>query len=101
MKNIKNSDFGDNYSQRQNTPITRREKLQAEGKWLWIFKRGAIWLTALLFIYGMGAWLFPTQFDFQITQFYMLMGMFAAFMISSIQDWSKMERTFQSQKINK
>ena len=100
MKNIKDSGFGENYNQRQMNSIARWEKLQADGKWLWIFKRGATWLALMLFIYGTGAWLVPTEFNFQTTQFYILLGMFAAFLINSILEWSKMERTYQKAKIN-
>jgi hypothetical protein len=97
MKKLKNSGFGDDYTQRQMTAVARWEKVQADGKWLWLFKRGAIWLTLLLFIYGLGAWLVPSEFNFQITQFYMLVGMFGAFMVNSIIEWSKMEKAYQKQ----
>ena len=75
MKKINESEFGDTYSQRQMV-IARWEKLSAEGKWFWIFKRGAAWLASMLFLYGSGLLLFPNILHFEPFQFYILLGMF-------------------------
>lgn len=95
MKKSDNSEFVETYSQRQMATIAHWKKLRAEGKWLWIFKRGATWLATMLFIYGLGALLYPAVFNFQSTQFYILFGMLGGFIISSIMEWSKMETAFQ------
>jgi hypothetical protein len=81
--------------------MARWEKLRAEGKWFWIFKRGAVWLTLVLLLYGLGALFFPTLFNFQKIQLYILLGMFGGFMISSILEWSKMETAYQQIKRSK
>lgn len=101
MKKQNTSEFEDTYSQSQLNSLANWEKVQAEGKWLWIFKRGAVWATMILCFYGLGAIAFPSLFNFQITQFYILFGMFGAFIFSSIIEWSKMENLSQQAKISK
>lgn len=98
MKKLNNSNLEETYSERQIAALANFEKIQADGKWLWIFKRGAIWTTICLFIYGLGAMLYPSQFNFQISQFYILFGMFGAFLFSSIIEWSKMEELNRKNK---
>jgi hypothetical protein len=95
MKKIKSSDLGETYSQSQITALARWEKIHSEGKWFWIFKRGAAWLASVLFLYGLGAMLYPTLFSFQKTQFYILFGMMGGFIASSIMEWSKMEANYK------
>lgn len=97
---MNNSKLEETYSERQVAALARFEKIQADGKWLWIFKRGAIWVTMSLFLYGFGAILYPSQFNFQISQFYILFGMFGAFIFSSIMEWSKMEEIHQKNELN-
>ena len=96
MKKLNNSELEETYSERQIAAMARWEKLQADGKWLWIFKRGSLWATMILFLYGLGALLYPSIFNFQITQFYILFGMFGAFIFNSIMEWSKMETLYQT-----
>ncbi len=97
MKKLNESEFGDTYSQRQMI-IAHWEKLRAEGKWFWIFKRGAAWLASMLFLYGSGLLLFPNILHFEPFQFYILLGMFGGFMVSSLFEWTKMEAEYLEQK---
>lgn len=101
MKKLNNDEFEDTYSQNQLNSLANWEKIQADGKWLWIFKRGAIWATMILGFYGLGAIAYPTLFNFQPTQFYILFGMFGAFIFNSMIEWSKMENLSQKVKISK
>lgn len=93
MNDQKNSEFGENSAQTMSAE--RWEKIQAEGKWLWIFKRGAVWTTMILFFYGVGAMVYPAFFNFQTSQFLIISGMLIGFLINSILEWSKMEEVHQ------
>lgn len=96
MNKIENSEFGDNSAQN----AANWQKIQADGKWLWIFKRGALWTTIILLFYGLGALLVPAFFNFQPSQFLILSGMFIGFLINSMLEWSKMEENQQQNEIN-
>lgn len=98
MNKENNSGFGQNSAQTQSAE--RWEKIQAEGKWLWIFKRGALWTTMILFFYGLGALLYPAFFNFQPSQFLILSGMFVGFLVNSMLEWSKMEELKQENEIS-
>lgn len=97
MKKLNNSEFGDTYSQRQISALSQWEKVHADGKFLWLFKRSAVWASICLFLYGVGALLYPSFFNFQMSQFYILFGMFGAFLYSSNSEWIKMEAKYQEE----
>jgi hypothetical protein len=100
MKKPNNSELEETYSERQIAALARWEKIQADGKWLWIFKRGAVWATTVLFIYGLGALVYPAFFNFQISQFYILFGMLGGFIATSIMEWSKMEEMSRENELS-
>lgn len=97
MKKTDNPEIGESSS--QFTSAARWEKIQADGKWLWIFKRGAIWTTMILCFYGLGALLYPAFFNFQPSQFLILSGMFVGFLVNSMLEWAKMEEIHQENEI--
>ena len=100
MKKLNNFKFGAKFASNEVMTAARWEKIQADGKWFWIFKRGAIWATMILFFYGAGALLVPTFFNFQPGQFLILSGMFAGFLVSSISEWSKMEKSYRENEVS-
>jgi hypothetical protein len=95
MKKLKN--FGAKSAPKAAVAAARREKLQADGKWFWLFKRGAVWLSIILVSYGLGGIFLPETFDFQSNQLLILSGMFGAFLVNSVFEWSKMEKSYQEQ----
>ena len=73
------------------------EQHRADGKWFWLFKRSAIWLTTVLVLFGTGSFLFPEMINFQGPQIFIAVFMFGGYFIGSLNEWSKMEKLFQSQ----
>jgi hypothetical protein len=100
MKKLNNSLFGAKSASENVVTAQRLEKLQADGKWLWIFKRGASWITLICLFYGVGAFFVPSFFNFQPAQFLILSGMFVGFLVNSIFEWSKLEQSFQQKELN-
>ena len=75
------------------------KKQRADGKWFWLFKRAAVWLTFVILLFGAGNFLFPEQVNFQGTQIFIAVFMFAGYLIGSLNEWSKMEKTLQTQSL--
>ncbi len=89
------SDAGNSSLQQRLDERARREKQRADGKSFWLFKRSAIWLTAVLLMFGTASFLFPGTIRFQSNQIFIAVFMFGGYFVGSLKEWGKMERMFQ------
>ena len=85
---------GKTVSQLQAEKFTNWEKERANGKWFWIFKRAAAWLTLMIIMFGAVKFYSPETITFDGNQIFVALFMFGGFFVGTIFEWSKMEKEF-------
>ena len=88
------SKAGKTVSEQQDERFAYREKERANGKWFWIFKRAAAWLTLMIVMFGAVKFYSPETITFDGSQIFVALFMFGGFFAGTILEWSKMEKEF-------
>ena len=80
--------------------FARWEQESANGKWFWIFKRTALWLTLMIVMFGAVEFYSPETLSFDSNQIFVALFMFVGFIVGNILEWSKMEKEFNSSSVS-
>ena len=87
---------GKTVSQLHSEQFARLEKERHNGKWFWIFKRLAAWLTLMIVMFGAVKFYSPETIIFDGDQIFVGLFMFGGFFAGTILEWSKLEKEFQA-----
>jgi hypothetical protein len=90
------TEVGETVSQQQAKQIARWKKERENGKWFWVFKRAAAWLTLMIVMFGAVKFYSPETLNFDGDQFFIAIFMFSGFFIGSIREWSNLEKQLDS-----
>lgn len=89
------SKAGKTVSEQQAEKLVHWEKERANGKWFWVFKRAAAWLTLMIVMFGAVEFYSPETISLDVNQLFIALFMFGGFFAGTILEWSKMEKQFQ------